>query len=38
LIAPLIIITRLLLILSALAWYGGFILPRWMRKIFLKNK
>jgi hypothetical protein len=38
LIAPLIIITRLILILSALAWYGGFILPRWMRKIFLKNR
>lgn len=38
LIAPLIIITRLLLIMSALAWYGGFILPRWMRKIFIKKK
>ena len=36
--APLIIITRLILILSALAWYGGFILPKWMRKIFLKNR
>ena len=36
--APLIIITRLILILSALAWYGGFILPKWMRNIFLKNR
>ena len=36
--AILIIFTRLILIASALFWYGGFILPRWMRKFFLKKK
>ena len=36
--AVLIIFTRLILIASALFWYGGFILPRWMRKLFLKSK
>ena len=36
-----IILTRLILISSAIFWYGGFLLPRWMlklRKIFLKKK
>jgi hypothetical protein len=33
-----IIIVRLLLILSAICWYGGFLLPKWMKKLFLKNK
>jgi len=33
-----IIIIRLLLILSALCWYGGFLLPKWMKKFLLKSK
>jgi len=32
-----VIITRIILILSALCWYGGFILPRWMKEIFQKK-
>ena len=36
--AILIIFTRLILITSAIFWYGGFILPRWMQKLFLKKK
>ncbi|MFX1313296.1 MAG: hypothetical protein ACFFHD_11880 [Promethearchaeota archaeon] len=35
--ALLIIFARLILIISAFFWYGGFILPKWMRKIFLKK-
>ncbi|MHA1885721.1 MAG: hypothetical protein ACXAAI_03625 [Promethearchaeota archaeon] len=34
----LIIITRLILILSAFCWYGGFIMPRWMKKYLLRKK
>lgn len=34
----LIIITRIILIISAICWYGGFLLPRWMRKFLLKGK
>lgn len=33
-----IVIIRLILIMSALCWYGGFLLPKWMRKLFLKRK
>ena len=33
-----IIIIRLILILSAICWYGGFILPKWMKKFLLKNR
>ncbi len=33
-----IIIIRLLLILSAFCWYGGFLLPKWMKKFLLKSK
>ncbi|MFX1427940.1 MAG: hypothetical protein ACFFBE_15910 [Promethearchaeota archaeon] len=32
-----IIITRLVLILSAFCWYGGFLLPRWLKKYLLKK-
>lgn len=32
-----VVLTRLLLIVSALFWYGGFILPKWMRQLFLKQ-
>ena len=34
----LIIITRIILIISAICWYGGFLLPKWMRKFLLKRK
>ncbi|MEE9377105.1 MAG: hypothetical protein V3V33_03620 [Candidatus Lokiarchaeia archaeon] len=33
-----IIITRLILITSAICWYGGFLLPKWMKKFLLKKK
>jgi hypothetical protein len=33
-----IIITRVILILSAICWYGGFLLPKWMKKYLLKIK
>jgi len=33
-----IIITRLILITSAICWYGGFILPKWMKKYLFKSK
>jgi hypothetical protein len=33
-----VIIIRLILILSALCWYGGFILPKWMKKFLLKKR
>ena len=33
-----VIFTRLLLIVSAICWYGGFLLPKWMKKLFLKKK
>ncbi len=33
-----IIITRIILISSAIEWYGGFILPGFLRKFLLKKK
>ena len=33
-----IIIIRLILILSAICWYGGFLLPKWMKKFLMKRK
>lgn len=33
----LIIITRLILIISAFCWYGGFLLPKWLKKYLLKK-
>lgn len=33
-----IIIIRLILIVSAICWYGGFLLPKWMKKYLLKKK
>lgn len=33
-----LIIVRLILIASAILWYGGFLLPKWMKKLFLKLK
>jgi len=35
---PGIIFVRLILIASAIFWYGGFLLPHWMKKLFLKQK
>lgn len=34
----LIIITRLILIVSAFFWYAGFLLPKWLKKYLLKKK
>jgi hypothetical protein len=33
-----VIFVRLILIASAIFWYGGFLLPHWMKKLFLKKK
>lgn len=32
-----VIFVRLILIASAIFWYGGFLLPSWMKKLFLKQ-
>jgi hypothetical protein len=37
LLAIMVVITRILLIISSLEFYGGFILPRWMDAIFTKK-
>ena len=36
-IIPIIIIARILVIISGIFFYGGFILPKWMEKLFLKE-
>lgn len=33
-----VVLVRILLIISALEFYGGFLLPRWMKEIFIKNE
>jgi hypothetical protein len=33
-----VILVRLILVASAIFWYGGFLLPNWMKKVFLKHK
>ncbi len=33
-----IIITRLILIISAICWYGGFLLPNFLKKFLMKKK
>jgi hypothetical protein len=33
-----VILVRLILVASAIFWYGGFLLPNWMKKLFLKQK
>ncbi|MHA2394459.1 MAG: hypothetical protein ACXAEX_21175 [Promethearchaeota archaeon] len=38
LLAIMVVLVRILLIISALEFYGGFLLPRWMREIFLKKE
>jgi hypothetical protein len=35
---PTIVIIRILLIVSAICWYGGFLLPKWMKKFLLKSR
>jgi hypothetical protein len=37
LLAIMVVLTRILLIISAIEFYGGFILPRWMDAIFSKS-
>ena len=37
LLSVMLVIVRVLLILSAIAFYGGFLLPRWMKEIFLQQ-
>ncbi len=34
LLSVMLVVVRILLILSTIAFYGGFLLPRWMKKIF----
>ena len=36
LLSVMLVVVRILLISSALAFYGGFLLPRWMREIFMQ--
>lgn len=38
LLAIMVVIVRVLLILSAIEFYGGFLLPRWMHAIFIREK
>ncbi|MFX1455023.1 MAG: hypothetical protein ACFFDB_06570 [Promethearchaeota archaeon] len=37
LLAIMVVVVRILLIISALEFYGGFLLPRWMKEIFMKK-
>ncbi len=38
LLAIFVVVVRILLIFSAIEFYGGFLLPRWMKEIFLKKE
>jgi hypothetical protein len=38
LLSIMVVVVRILLILSALEFYGGFLLPRWMKEIFMKKE
>jgi hypothetical protein len=38
LLAILVVAVRVLLIFSALEFYGGFLLPKWMKEIFMKKE
>jgi hypothetical protein len=38
LLAIMVVVVRILLIFSALEFYGGFLLPRWMKEIFIKSE
>jgi len=36
LLSIMVVIIRIMLIFSALEFYGGFLLPRWMKEVFTK--
>ena len=36
-IIPIIVLARILVIICALLFYGGFYLPKWMERIFLRK-
>jgi len=38
LLAIMVVIVRVLLIISAIEFYGGFLLPKWMHTIFIREK
>jgi len=38
LLAIMVVIVRILLIFSALEFYGGFLLPKWMKELFMKKE
>lgn len=38
LLAIMVVVVRVLLMLSAIEFYGGFLLPRWMSQIFTKRE
>ena len=38
LLAIFVVVVRILLTLSALEFYGGFLLPRWMKEILMKKE
>lgn len=38
LLSIMVVAVRILLIFSALEFYGGFLLPRWMKEIFIKSE
>jgi len=38
LLAIFVVVVRILLMLSAIEFYGGFLLPRWMKEIFMKKE
>jgi len=38
LLSIMVVVVRILLIFSALEFYGGFLLPRWMKEIFMKRE
>lgn len=37
-LAVMVVVVRILLIISAIEFYGGFLLPRWMKDIFMKKE
>lgn len=37
-LAIMVVVIRVLLIFSAIEFYGGFLLPRWMHSIFIREK
>jgi len=38
LLSIMVVIVRILLIFSAFEFYGGFLLPKWMKEIFMKHE